>query len=650
MQGSLTVGAASARAISFLASSQAQDGAFDTFYSPLAQPFEAQAPYRTTFLPALILQALGGVEGAGHIRTQLADWLIAQRSPEWGFNYWPAGATERSEMTYPDDLDDTFCVLSGLWLHNHKLVDPEVMGKAVRILLATEMAVGGPYRTWIVPPGANKIWLDVDLAVNANVAYFLRLVAQPLPNINELMEQAIASKKFTSPYYPSAWPIMYYIGRAYRGAKGAALARYVQSLQTEDGNWGTPMHTALAVNILHEQDTGADTSAAISYLLGAQQADGSWPAEPFWLEVKQTYSGSAALSTALVLEALSHGSKALSNGAAAKSSTAETKDIQAAAIYTTVMDSAKQANRSLPAGLRASANATLTRMARSSTNREIVLLPYFFAQSQTPGAHNEMALGLLQKLGLANMHGWAAYTIYDDLLDGDGDIRMLPLANAYMRLSLDGFLQAAPHAPAYQAFVRSIFNRIDAANAWEAANCRFVVSGHTIHIAQLPDYGNLQQLAERSLGHALPAIALLAHQGIMPSDPHARSLLKALTHYLMARQLGDDIQDWEIDLRSGQCSAVVAHLLRSLDVQPGTHRLEPLVKKMRKMLARDGLQEISGIILGHTEDTSRYLQKSSLVRPGSPIAQLSEDIADIARAQLQEQHDARTFLAAYSGK
>ncbi|HSX34294.1 MAG TPA: hypothetical protein VLF62_01475, partial [Candidatus Saccharimonadales bacterium] len=420
--------AAQARAISFLQANQAADGAFDTFNSTVAQPFQAQNPYRTTFLPALILQALGHVDGTEQVRTRLAEWLYAQRSPEWSFNYWPAAARERSEVAYPDDLDDTFCALSGLWQHDPKLIGPEVMGKAVRILLATETAVGGPYRTWLVPPSADKIWQDVDLAVNANVAFFLRQVAQPLPNLDALMEQAIADKKFSSPYYPNAWPIMYYIGRAYRGAKSAALVRIVHSLQTEEGHWGTPLHTALALRILQEQGSSADISAAVAFLLRAQQPDGSWPAEPFWLEVKQTYSGSAALSTAFVLEALAHSNTAVSAAAnvPVASGRATEASSREAAIYSAVLASATTANQRLPKGLHAAATATVTRMARSSTNREIVLLPYFFARSQASG---KTPLGLLKNLGLANMHGWAAYTIYDDLLDASGDIRMLPLAN-----------------------------------------------------------------------------------------------------------------------------------------------------------------------------------------------------------------------------
>jgi len=641
------LGVVQARALSFLADNQAANGAFATFFSATTRPFKERAPYYTTFLPALILHALAKVNGSEEIRARLAEWLIAQRGSEWSFNYWPTDAAERGEMPYPDDLDDTFCVLSALWQHDHKLISPQVMGKAVRILLATETEVGGPYRTWIVPPTAEKIWLDTDIAVNANVAYFLRLTAQSLPNLDTQMERAITSKKFTSPYYPSFWPILYYIGRAYHGPKSGALVRYIQSLQTEDGHWDSPMHTALAMCILHEQGVAFDSHPAISYLLETQQTDGSWPAEPFWLEVKQTYSGSAALTTALILEALE-----LSAAPALEVSTATTAkatDSQAASIYRAVMSRAEKVNRTLPPGLHASAEATLARMNRSSTNREVVLLPYFFAVSQKKSAA-AAASELLQALGLANMHGWAAYTIYDDVLDGGGDIRALPLANAFMRLSLEEFVQAVPKSPSYHAFVRETFNRIDSANAWEARNCKFVVSGHSVHIASVPNFGNLEQLAERSLGHALPALAILASQNIPPNSSDARLLLRALKHYLIARQLGDDMQDWEMDIRSGQCSAVVAHLLSSLHVRPGTHRLEAVINQMRQALASATAEEISQIILDQTAHSSHHLRKSGLVRPNSQISQLNDDIAAIARQQLQEYQSAREFLTAYSGK
>src|SRR5438876_3918375 len=149
-------------------------------------------------------------------------------------------------MPYPDDLDDTFCALSALRLHDPDLVNEAALGRVVHLLVALETQVGGPYRTWIAPEDAPAVWRDVDLAVNANIAYFLRLTGTTLPGLTAIMEQGIMAKTLSSPYYPSLYPVAYFVARAYQGPEGVALANQLRSLQKND-HWGTPLQTALAL-------------------------------------------------------------------------------------------------------------------------------------------------------------------------------------------------------------------------------------------------------------------------------------------------------------------------------------------------------------------------------------------------------------------
>src|SRR5262249_4588918 len=153
---------------------------------------------RTTFLPALILGAIGHLtdEQSQRVSGKLTTWLLDQKSPGWSFNYWATAAPERQRLPYPDDLDDTFCALIALYRHDSSLIDQAVLANVVNLLIAAETQVGGPYRPWLVKADTPKIWHDVDLAVNANIAGFLRLVAEPLPNLTQLLEQAIISQSF----------------------------------------------------------------------------------------------------------------------------------------------------------------------------------------------------------------------------------------------------------------------------------------------------------------------------------------------------------------------------------------------------------------------------------------------------------------------
>jgi plasmid stability protein len=629
------------RGLAYLKRVQRTDGGFDSFSSKREQPFAASYTYNATFAPALILDALADVPGSERLRNPLAGWLLAQKSASWAFNYWAADAAERQTMPYPDDLDDTFCALIGLYRHDRTLIDAEALGRIVRLLLAAENKVGGPYRTWLVPPGADAVWQDVDLAVNSNIAYFLQLVAQPLPNLTACMDAAITAERYTSPYYPSPVPLWHYLARAYHGRQTAQLKRHI--LQAgHSGTWGSPLHTALAIRALRQLGEPAPASA-LHYLHRTQQPDGSWPAETYCLDPArdgtQYYSGAASLTTAFVLAALSVPPTA--------SRRAPPPDHEALDLHGTITRDAGAAFQALPGStLRSYARATLRRMVRGDHNREIALLPLFVARSlqNVPRPPQK----LLCSLGLANLYGWAAYTIYDDFLDASGDIRLLPVANVALRKSHQQFLNAVPGGRAYRTFVHDIFNRIDAANAWEATHCRFVVHGKQISLGHLPRYGGGAQLAERSLGHALPAIAILAHADISPDDERAQALLAALKHYLIARQLGDDLLDWQADLYAGTCTFVVAALLRGAGVAPGTYPLAKLVPRLHREFTRSTLPATSKAIRRHTAAARRLLASSTVIATGTPIAKLVDHLEQLAAQQIQTQKDTQAFLRSYN--
>jgi hypothetical protein len=198
------------RGMAFISSAQLSTGAFESWSSPTQLAFKPDATYQTTFVPSLILGAISRLNDPLilPIRDKLATWLQTQKSTHWSFNYWATSAPQRDTMPYPDDLDDTFCALLALYQHDSSIINEACLANVVKILIATENKVGGPYKTWLTSDPAAT-WQDIDLAVNANIAAFLRLVAEPLPNITKLLNEAITKQMFTSPYYPSPYPIIY---------------------------------------------------------------------------------------------------------------------------------------------------------------------------------------------------------------------------------------------------------------------------------------------------------------------------------------------------------------------------------------------------------------------------------------------------------
>jgi len=637
------------KGLAYLAATQLPDGAFESFSSPAGDgQFRPVHTYRTVFAPALILHALCGLPAdAEAIRSKLAAWLLAQKSANWSFNYWALGAPERGRLPYPDDLDDTFCALSALERYDRTIVDATAMGHIVRLLLAAESKVGGPYRTWLVGPQAAAVWRDVDLAVNCNVAYFLRLKGEELPNLTDFITRAIRTQACISPYYPSPEPLWYFAARGYRGPEQPALAASIRRGQTAEGHWGSPLKTALAVLALCALGRAQNLAPARRYLAGSQLPDGSWPAEGFCLDPVRDgtafVNGSAALTTALALEAL-HCLRPRSR----HSGQPAIRERQAAQedLLASITNTAKITCQALPSPLKSQTLQAIAAIAEGPHRREIMLLPLYFAKALQ--GKQQSSPQLLARLGAANLFGWVAYTIYDDFMDEGGQPHLLPVANVALRASFEGFLRAVPKSAPYRAFVTETFNAIDAANSWEAAYCRLRLDGDTLlPPAKLPAYGDRRRLAERSLGHALPAFALLAARGTIPQDAAARQLLKGLKHYLIARQLHDDLHDWEADLRGGQCSYVVAQLLADYGLPAKPVPLATLLPRLRRQFWQHTLVGVANTLRQHLKLSRAAYKKSGLLSEHNLVIGLLDALDQATSRTLAEQADANAFLKAY---
>lgn len=636
------------RGMAFIKSVQQPDGSFTSLSSPSETPFKSVSSYQTVFGPALILASLARLDTptAMIVRKKLAGWLLDQKSPSWSFNYWAKSSPQRASLPYPDDLDDTFCALIALYRHDPSIINAECLGGVVRLLTAAEQQVGGPYCTWLVGSDTPKVWRDIDLAVNSNIAYFLGLVAEPLPNLTAMIETAIKTRSFTSPYYTSAYPILYYLGRAYHGPLGNELTRYIKQRQ-RGGWWGSPLNTSLAILSLTSQGATDGLAQAWPKLLSSQLPDGSWPAEAFCLDPaikgRAHYSGSAALTTALAIEALSSQPPARIKASVKIS---PTSDKRADIIYKKAADMAAGGNQ-LSALTRQNI-ARLNYMKAGDKDNEIVLLPYIFNDSLLDPIDSKQR-GLLVNLSLGNLYGWTAYTIYDDFLDGEGDPKLLSVANSALRKSLKCFGLALPGNQRFHKLVDDTFDTIDQANAWELEHCRMAVSGKNIVIGRLPKFTKILDLADRSLGHTLPIAGVLAAGGIPIDDSRARSLLRATRHYLVARQLNDDLHDWEKDLRGGLSTFVVTTVLRELSLPAGEHSLDDLMPKLQRQFWHHTLNQVCRVMRKHTAMARRYAESSHLLGQPNIITELVDKIDASVDKTLLEQSEAKSFLDAYRG-
>lgn len=630
-------------ALRYIAASQAADGGFVSWSSPKRRPAEPAVTYRTGFVPAQILAALSSCHDptAQTIRAKAARFLLTQRSQFWSFNYWDRASLAATRLPYPDDLDDTFCALSALWLHDQSLLDASALAGMTKVLLATESQPGGPYKTWLVSKNAPARWHDIDIVANANVAYFLSLAANPLPQLTTYMTQAIDQGALISAYYPGKLPVMYFLARACQDEPAKKqLAQHILKLRSR-GHLQTPHKTAMAVTALLHLGR-SDVKAAIGYLLSAQRPDGSWPAEAFCLDPKRDgkvyYCSAPALTTALVVEAL------LRYGQI-KQSQAQAIISESSLLQKQLLHAAQKELQPLNPLLRKQTLLELRNQTSGRNGQEIMLLPQTFYRSlrqSTP-----LADELFIDLSLANAYGWLAYTIYDDFLDDEGNPRRLSVANVVLRRSLQAFMRALPDNKQFQQVVLQTFDTIDAANHWELTQCRFAVTGDVIIIETLPRYGSLHRLADRSLGHALSPLAVLAAQGISLTSPAGRHVLLALKHYIIARQLNDDAHDWRSDLMAGRITAVVAQLLQELAVPVGKQQLSLLIPQAEKQFWHTTLPIICERIAYHGRLSRRALKQSRLLADNNPLLALLDRIDASVKETQATLKQTEVFVRAY---
>jgi hypothetical protein len=632
--------------ILFLERTQTPDGGFESLSSSSQKKFTGGKIYRSTFPVSLILSCLNEVKNIPHaekIKDASVKFLLTQKSQHWSFNYWVRGTKESELMPYPDDLDDTFCALSALYTRDQNLAPASALAKIIPLLTFTEEKEGGPYRTWLVPENAESAWRDIDLVVNSNIAYFLSLQEIDLPGVSALIENAIDTQNYSSPYYPSEYPVMYFISRFYRGEKMEKLRTFLFQKQSKTGEFGNPknpLSTALSISALLRLGTDpTHLKKSVEYLQRSQK-NGAWEASAFCLDPslngKTYFAGSPALTTAFCLEAL-----ALYEKFTLEKSTLKDADQKTKALRNKIVSEAKKKFSLFNDNLEKEALVELDKTLLGDRDGSIVLLPYFFSRSLGERAKN-IPEEMLISLGLANLYGWIAYTIYDDFLDDEGDPKLLSLANACLRELTKIFLGIAQKNDDFGKLFTRIMDKLDSANAWEVTNCR------TKNTCVIPEYGNFIRLAERSLGHALGPLAILSSLGYKSGSREIQYATKFFEHYLIARQLNDDAHDWEEDIKMGQINAVCADLVRKMNKKtlPKSFTEEEILV-LRNIFWSETIDTVAEQILSSGKSARKALQKMESVQNTVLFEKLLAPIENSAKEALREKEKTLAFMEAY---
>ena len=638
----------------YLKKQQQTDGSFLSLSSPSPTYFKKALTFHSTFSTALILSCLNSLKETAILKTikqKAASFLLTQKSEYWSFNYWVRGSKEAREMPYPDDLDDTFCALSAIYQYNPRLINGVSMAKIVTLLTATEDKEGGPYRTWFVQKKAGKKWRDIDLAVNSNIAYFLFLQEIDLPNLALFIESRINQGNLISPYYPTIYPIICFLSRWYKGKGIKKIESILLSKQNKDGYWENPLCTALAVSsLLHLGIPPINLRKSISYLLSCQ-TKGSWEPYGFCLdpgrEGKTYYAGCPALTTAFCLEAIGKYLRALETHP-----TEITKkiDSESKRIHDEIITKVQKRFSHLTSELEGQAEVMLKIILKMNDKNQITLLPYFFRSALRKNAM--LSDKLLISLGSANTYGWIAYTIYDNFLDEEGDPKTLSIANIVLRELTIIFHKVLPENMGFQKLFCRILDELDAANAWEVTHCRMRITNARIDLENtIPQFGNYEKLAQKSLGHALGPLAMLFSLGYQKKSLEVKSLLDFFIHYLVSRQLNDDAHDWEKDLKKGHINPVLAILLRTYKMKNKKSKnrilVLELIPKLRELFWYEVIVSVCELILKHVALARTSLNQLSIMENQVLFRELLNSIEQSANQALNEREKILAFSKNY---
>lgn len=526
--------------LDILRAEQQGDGSFRAWTSPHLFAAKAEQAYATTFVTSQIAWALSrsGMKQTDELLGRAVSFLERQFQ-DGSVNYWARGSTESERMRLPDDLDDTACALAAFISVRPKLKeDGQLLGQVTRALIDCETQPGGPFRTWRIHHDADAKWLDVDVAVNANVAYALSLLDVSLDPLWTFLDRAVEQWRFHSLYYPNRIPILFFLSRLPRPVWRETLRKAWMDMRSTEGGWGNPFHDSLALVSLKELGVPAVEVEEVRARLLHAPVTGSYA---FCLDPAQQgqtfYSGSPALEAAFRLLAFHEEEAHVTERAS-----------EPGGLHSVIMRAAQAAISGLGEPLRKQCEALLQRLDGFDIKRQITLTPLILTQALDRAVSEDF----LVRLGKANVFGWAAYTALDDILDSDAGPELLSPAVVFLRRMSDEFSSIHPTNIEFQNWWRSIVDRIDVANAHELATMR--------NLDTHPPLLEPHFFAERSLGHLIAPVALMIECGYALHAKETQSIFEALRWYIAARQLHDDAHDWETDLKRGQYNSASLRL------------------------------------------------------------------------------------------
>ena len=630
--------------LKFLEKNQQKNGSFESLTS--TDPNFSKKNWKTSsiFPSCLILSSLENLN-LPKTKNGIVKFLLSQKNEYWSFNYWSRNSKEAKEIPYPDDLDTIFCALAGIFKNNPKTIDGKALAKIVTLLTFCEKKEGGPYSTWITPKNNRKDWGDFDLAVNSNIAFFLDSQGLQLDSINKLVKKAIQEKNFSSPYYYSEFSVIYFISRFFKDLEKEKAIKYLLSKKNRKGFWNNPLDTALAVCALlnfgfYKKE---ELKKPVKQIISSQSRNGSWKPFPFVVEFSKLHlAGSPALTTSFCLEALNKYQNIFEKNKHGH----EKNDPKEESIKNEMARLFQQRISKFSPETKKKILFLMDDMLSSDKNGSISLLSYHFKKSL--GKNGEkIPDSLICKLGLANLYGWIAYTIYDDFLDNEVLENNLPLANFFLRELSSMFFQIQTKNNTFFKIFQRMMDDLEEANFQETRSQRLKIKNSQIQIPQNDfRYRKKFSLATRSMGHAFGPIAILCFLGYGEKSKEIEKLTSFFENYICAKQLNDDIHDWEKDLAKGILNQVTSLVMKKFKEKYKMDHLDLKRDKIRiqELFWHEIIPIFCKEIIKKTNRAEELLKQIGIIKNIQIFQNLISKCRKIALDTMNEQKETLNFI------
>ena len=238
------------------------------------------------------------------------------------------------------------------------------------------------------------------------------------------------------------------------------------------------------------------------------------------------------------------------------------------------------------------------------------------------------------QLARASLFGWMAFTIYDDVIDGDADRSTILIANHLFFKFCVAYGREFSNNAGFTEFMSRTLRKMTKSNMDEFDRCKI---------------SNPEKIADKSMGHMLSSITVLfkANELGSPSALGAvASTVKFFRHLLCARQLNDDGHDWKQDFERGTVTAVVADLLTACHA---TAEHTPSIAEMETEFRMFGLGRLCSEILEQVNKARETALSESLYIDKDFFCNMVEPARLSAERANKEAESARIFTLAYRG-